>query len=93
VSQLLRDNDAAAHPAYNGGVRYAAERAMRDKGACFSVYWDGEAIYVRASEAIKPENSKLVCIAQYWGEQETAHGKTHTVQLRFDGARSEWVNF
>lgn len=79
----LRDADAFAHPAYNDSVRHAADRAYRDKGESYVVYWDGEAVYVRISTAACPPTSKIVCIAQYWADG--------TVQLRFDGARSEWV--
>jgi len=81
----LTDADAAAHPSYDAGVHRAAVRAYEDKGACFSVYFDGVAIYVRASTAAPPPNAKLICIAQHWRDS--------TVQLRFTGARSEWVNF
>ena len=80
---MLTDHDACAHPSYNDAVRNAARRARADS-ACYSVYWDGTAIYVRASEAARPPAAKLVCIAQVWNAD--------TVQLRFDGARSEWVN-
>lgn len=76
---------ALTHRAYNDSLRSAADRAFRDKGACFTVYFDGEAIFVRASEAARPANSVVVCIAQYWADR--------MVQLRFDGARSEWIAF
>lgn len=82
---MLCDADAFAHPAYKDSVRHAADRAYRDKGECYSVYFDGEAVYVRISSAARPPNAKLICIAQYWSDQ--------TVQLRFDGAKSEWVKF
>lgn len=77
--------DAKEHPAYDSSIRKAAERAFENKGACFSVHYDGEAVYVRASEAAPPPNSKLICIAQFWADS--------TVQVRFSGAWSEWVNF
>ena len=80
---MLRDIDAVNHPAYNDAVRNAVDRARRNPGDCFSVYYDGEAVFVRASEAVKPRDAKLICIAQRWDAD--------TVQLRFDGARSEWV--
>ena len=73
------------HPSYNDSIRNAARRAFENKGDCFSVYYDGEAVYVRASEAAKPGNSKLICIAQHWSENR--------VQLRFNGAWSEWIDF
>jgi len=79
----LTDHDAFGHPAYDSGVANAVRRAIEDKGACFSVYWDGTAIFVRTSEAAPPPSSKRVCIAQWW--------RDNLVQLRFDGARSEWV--
>jgi len=83
------------HPGYNDALRQAAQRAYdarmestSSKGfypPCFSVYFDGTAMYVRDSVAAKPENAELVCIAQFFTEG--------TVQLRFNGARSEWVKF
>jgi hypothetical protein len=79
----LTDHDAFGHPAYDSGVKRAADRAAKE-GRCFSVYYDGTAIFVRASEAAPPPNSKLICIAQKWDSKQ--------VQLRFDGAKSEWVN-
>lgn len=67
-------------------VAHAADRANRDRGACFSVYLDDNGTYyVRASEAVRPASVKLICIAQYWGDE--------TVQVRYDGARSEWRRF
>ena len=81
----VKDTDAFAHPAYNAAVRRAASRAHDNPGDCFSIYYDGEAVYVRASEALPPPDSKLICIAQRWD--------AHCVQLRFDGARSEWLSF
>lgn len=86
---------AEAHPSYDDGLRAAARRAWEsrhettsDKGfypPCFSVYFDGVAIYVRDSKAAPPKDAKLVCIAQFFSGG--------TVQLRFDGARSEWIEF
>jgi hypothetical protein len=80
---MLNDANAIAHPAYNDAVNNAVRRACEDHGACFTVYFDGASIFVRASEAAPPPNSKVVCIAQWWSG--------NTAQLRFDGARSEWV--
>lgn len=77
--------DVKEHPAYDSSLRHAAKRAHDNKGDCFSVYWDGEAVYVRASEAVPPPNSTLVCIAQHWADGQ--------VQLRFKGAWSEWISF
>jgi hypothetical protein len=80
----LTDHDAFGHPSYDSSIHSAADRAFRNPGDCFSVYFDGEAIFVRASEAAPPLNSKRICIAQRWNDK--------TVQLRFAGARSEWIN-
>jgi len=80
---MLKDVDAFAHPAYEAGRATAVRRARETPGACFTVYWDGVAIFVRASEASAPPRSKVVCIAQVWD--------ANTVQVRFDGAHSEWV--
>lgn len=101
IALRLRDTDAFAHPAYNASVRHAADRAFRERDPkdrkndpCFSVYYDGTAIYVRDSKAAPPPDSKCICIAQYWGFNDRADGgKWHRVQLRFDGAHSEWVDF
>ena len=80
---MLSNHDVYAHPAYDDSVRTAVRRARQNPGDCFSVYWDGTAIYVRAVEAARPPAAKLVCIAQVWDAD--------TVQLRFAGARSEFV--
>ena len=80
---MLTDNDAFKHPAFDDALKTAARRAAQNPGDCFSVYFDGEAVFVRASEAVRPPNSKLICIAQLWNH--------YTVQLRYDGARSEWL--
>lgn len=77
----LTDHEAFGHPAYEGGVANAVERAFTHNH-CWSVYYDGQRIYVRDSQDVPPEHAKLVCIAQRWDDK--------TVQLRFDGARSEW---
>ena len=79
----LTDHDAFAHTAYDAAVRRAAARAFNEK-ACFSVYYDGQAIFVRDSAEPPPDNAKLICIAQRWDDKQ--------VQLRFDGARSEWIS-
>jgi hypothetical protein len=70
------------HPYYDQALNRAAERALTNRGDCFSVWWDGDSVYVRASEAAGPKNGKLICIAQHWADD--------TVQLRFTGAHSEW---
>lgn len=79
----LNETAAAAHPAYADALRTACRRAFEDMGECFSVYWDGAAVYVRGSYAVPPPDALQVCIAQWW--------QGRTVQLRFKGARSEWV--
>jgi len=78
----LTEHDAFGHRAYNSGLARAVERAAQED-ACMSLYYDGAAIFVRDSKAAAPPQSILVCIAQRWDEA--------TVQLRFSGARSEWV--
>jgi len=80
---MLKDVDAFAHPAYEAGRATAVRRARENPGECCTVYWDGKAIFVRMSVAAPPPNSKVVCIAQVWD--------ANTVQVRFDGAHSEWV--
>jgi hypothetical protein len=80
---MLTEAQAAAHPAYNDSLRTATRRAAESPGACFTVYFDGAAIYVRTSEAAAPPHAMRVCIVQRWDDK--------TVQLRFTGARSEWV--
>lgn len=75
-------NKAQEHKAYNDALATAVRRAAANRGDCFSVYFDGEAVYVRATEAAAPKGASLVCIVQAWD--------ANTVQLRFAGARSEW---
>lgn len=72
------------HPAWKASLRHAIERANADKGACFSVWWDGEAVFVRASEAAGPPRGRVICIAQHWDKS--------TVQVRYPGGHSEWIN-
>jgi hypothetical protein len=86
---------AYEHKAYDGALRQAALRAWEartestsTKGfypPCFAVYFDGAAMYVRDSKAAPPKNAETVCLAQFFSG--------NTVQLRFNGARSEWINF
>jgi len=70
------------HPAYESSLSQAVDRARREPSECVSVYYDGTSMFVRLSSVEKPPNSKLICIAQRWDDK--------TVQLRFDGAWSEW---
>lgn len=79
-----RLQEAYAHPAYDASLHRAAQRAHGEGGE-FAVYYDGVAMYVRAAEAARPPAALLVCIAGRWDAK--------TVQLRFNGAHSEWVNF
>ena len=80
--QRLTEHDAFGHRAYNSGLANAVERAARED-ACISLYYDGAAIFVRDSKAAPPPQSILICIAQRWDAT--------TVQLRFSGAKSEFV--
>jgi hypothetical protein len=75
------EKQAEAHPAYKDALRRAIGRAAGGKET--AVYWDGTAVYVRDAYAPKPADAATVCIAQRWDDK--------TVQLRFSGARSEWV--
>lgn len=76
------EQQAYAHPAYDDAVRKATAGAA--KGEQHSVYWDGTAIYVRPSAQLPPPpNATCICVADRWDD--------NTVQLRFAGARSEWV--
>ncbi len=63
-------------------VRAAVHRAKRE-GGVFAVYHDSAAYYVRAAEAAKPKATTLVCMAERWD--------VNTIQVRYAGARSEWV--
>lgn len=71
--------------AYNDALRHAARRAF-DTSKSYWVYRAGTGtFYVRDSDEPAPGKANKVCIAQRWDD--------HTVQLRFYGARSEWVRF
>jgi hypothetical protein len=78
----LDERAAMAHPGYDDALRQAAKLAGLAGGISYAVHWDGKALYVRAPGQ-SPPNSHVVCIAQKWD--------VSTVQLRFSGARSEWV--
>lgn len=73
---------APNHPAYNDALRRAITRAAC--GVEQAVYFDGTAIFVRDAKDTKPEGAVVVCIAQRWDDR--------TVQLRFHGAHSEFIN-
>ena len=68
--------------AYNDAVRYAVRRCAR---ANIEIYVCAlnHAYFVLDVGATLPEGVKKVCIAQKWDK--------NTVQLRFDGARSEFI--
>lgn len=86
---------APKHPGFHDACQQAARKAYdaREEGRsekgynppCYGVYFDGEAMYVRATHAAQPANSVLVCIAQHWNRD--------AVQLRFNGANSTWMEF
>jgi hypothetical protein len=50
---------------------------------CAVVWLTDREAFVRVSGEPEPEGAEMHCIAQRWDAE--------TVQLRFDGARSEWV--
>ena len=72
----LSQDDAIRHAVRRAGERPIAERA------CWSVYSDGRAVYVRSFKDEPPPNAEFICIAQRWDDK--------TVQVRFMGARIEW---
>jgi hypothetical protein len=78
----IRDEkQAQEHPAYDDALRQAVRLAADGMEA--AVYWDGVKVHVNTVYAPKPADAATVCIAQKWDDK--------TVQLRFAGARSEWV--
>lgn len=79
---MFNKHPAEESKAYDDALKQAARAAA--KGVQQTVYWDGEKIYVRPCGDPAPEKSEVVCIAQKWNQ--------YTVQLRFAGARSEWVH-
>jgi hypothetical protein len=68
--------------AYNDAVRYAVTRAARDNIEVWVCALD-HAYFVLDVKATIPEGAKKICIAQRWDD--------NTVQLRFNGAHSEFV--
>ena len=67
--------------------RYAAELAGRfpvSASKCAAVWLTDREAFVRVWGEPKPDNARLHCIAQRWDAE--------TVQLRFDGGQSQWVN-
>lgn len=74
------------------GISAACERAARDRSGTFAVYvgTDG-AIFVRDARAARPADARLECKVSFWGEHQTADGRTRVeVQIRRAGASSEW---
>lgn len=66
--------------------RYAAELAGRfpvSASKCAVVWLTDREAFVRMSGEPEPEGARLHCVAQRWDAE--------TVQIRSDGARSEWV--
>ena len=67
--------------------RYAAELAGRfpvSARKCAAVWVTDREVFVRVWGESEPEGARLHCIAQRWDAE--------TVQLRFDGGQSQWVN-
>jgi len=78
---IQAERQAQEHRAYNDALQYAA--LVASMGEPCTVYWDGESIFVRRPDDYVPADSQVICVAQKWDDR--------TVQLRFSGARSEWV--
>jgi hypothetical protein len=68
------------HPAYDDAMQQAVRLAAR--GTTAAVYIEDGKMFVCAAGQ-RPPQVNTVCIAQRWDDK--------TVQLRFDGAQSEWV--
>lgn len=68
--------------AYDDAIRYAVHRAARDKDS-IKVCWLDDTFFVLDQGATMPDGAKVICIAQRWDDK--------TVQLRFDGAHSEFI--
>jgi kynureninase len=64
----------------NDAIRHAVARAAHEETI---VYLDGPRAIVKPANEPAPENGAVYCIAQRWNQ--------NTVQLRFEGAKSEWV--
>lgn len=87
--------EAHKHPAFHDACQQAARRAydFREEGRTdagyyppsFAVFFDGTAMFVRRATEEQPPDSVLVCMAQHWNRE--------TVQLRFNGANSTWMEF
>jgi hypothetical protein len=74
---MMRAHD---HTAYDDAMRQAVRLAA--SGTEAAVYVDGDKMVVCAADE-RPHQFTPLCIAQRWD--------ANTVQLRFAGARSEWV--
>ena len=81
----LSDANAHAHNDYHAMVSHAAYLASVNRGECFHVYFDGEALFVLHSSQDPPPNATNLCIAQ--------HHTSSVVQVRFSGGWSEFRNF
>lgn len=82
-------NNVSAPRKEDDATRYAARRARREPGQCFTVYRTPHLVYewtfyVRNSKDAAPDGASVLCIAQHWSGD--------TVQLRYRGARSEWLH-
>jgi hypothetical protein len=78
--------DKAAPGTLDAAIAHAVNRAARhgiEMNGSYCVYRDKTTVYVLDSLAAKPAGSELVCVAQRWDSK--------TVQVRYPGARSEWV--
>jgi hypothetical protein len=82
------------------GIKQAVDRAFRERGISISVFVkygvsvENDEVYVCARLEELPVSMaiRLHCVAQFWSENERADGtKYETVQLRYEGGRSEWV--
>lgn len=69
--------------AYDDAIRYAVHRAKQGKDS-IKVCRLGDTFFVLDSGATMPNDAKVICIAQRWDDK--------TIQLRFDGAHSEFIN-
>jgi hypothetical protein len=78
----IRDERTAEqHPAYKDSIKQAVKLAAVGNEAL--VCLDGDKLFVRPVGQC-PAGATIVCVAQKWSK--------HVVQLRFAGARSEWVH-
>jgi hypothetical protein len=83
------------HLTEQAAVHYAAVRANRERGLSFCVWKKEDTYFVRGpNDGDAHIDATLICIAQHWSDSPTGSVTNYsTVQLRYPGARSEWVNF